>query len=118
MDSYTAATTPPAEKIRRCSCGRRMSSLLHDSHSISVVCRGIDCDADHHCPECTDVDDSVMSKYVAHRISLQRKLQTKRSKKDTVPIPAVAVVAAESAVAEPSALPVLASVSQRFLPLI
>ena len=39
MDSDTAATTPPSWKIRHCSYGRRMSSLIHDFHSISVVCR-------------------------------------------------------------------------------
>ena len=113
MDSDTAATTPPSGKILHCSCGRRTSSLIHDFHSICVVCRGVDCDADHRCPECTDMGDSVMSKYVEHKHSLQRKLQSKHSKQDPVPAPAVAAdaadIAAESAVAEPSSSPVSAS---------
>ena len=39
-------------------------------------------------------------------------MQSKRSKKDPVPAPAVADVAAESAVAEPSSSPVPASVPE------
>ena len=85
MDSDSAATTLLTGKIHRCLCGRRMSSLIHDFHSICV-----DCDAHHRCPECTDVGDSVMSKYIAPKLSLQLKLQSKCSKKDPVPAPAVA----------------------------
>ena len=99
MDSETATNTSPAGKIRRCSCGRKMSSLIHDFHSIC-----------HRCPECTDVGDAVMSKYVTHKLSLQHKLQSKRSKKDPVPAPVVADVATESAVVKLSASPVPASV--------
>ena len=58
--------------------------------------------------------DSVMSKYVAHKRTLQRNLQSKCSKKNPVPAPAAAAdamdIAAEYAVAEPSASPVPASV--------
>ena len=72
MDSDYSSTTPPAGKIRRCSCGRRMSSLQHDFHSTCVVCRGVDCDTDHTCPECKDVGDLVMTKNVVHKMSFQR----------------------------------------------
>ena len=75
-----------------------MSSLIHDFHSICVVCRGVDCVTDHWCPECKDVGDSVMTKYVVHKLSLQRKLQSKHRKKDLAPAP---VVVADVAVTEP-----------------
>ena len=59
--------------------------------------------------------DSVMSKYVAHKHSLQCKLLSKRSKKDPVPTPAVADdaadVAAKFVVAEASSSQVPGSVS-------
>ena len=114
MDSDAATSTPPSGKIHRCSCGRRMGGLIHDFHTVCVICRGIDCDDDHLCPECNDVSNSVMSKYVVHKLSLKCKLQSKCSKKDPVPASAVASdstdVAAESAVAEPAASPVPAPV--------
>ena len=56
-----------------------------------------------------------MSKYVAHKLSQQPKLQSKSNKKDPVPAFAVATdtsdVAAESAVAEPAASPVPAPIA-------
>ena len=111
MDS-DSASTPSSGKIRRCSCGRRMSGLIHDFHTVCILCRGVDCDSDHRCPECTDVTDSVIAKYVAHKLSLQRKLQCKHNKKDPAPIAAVASepldVAAEPAAAEPAASLVVA----------
>ena len=85
MDSDAAASVLPSGKIRRCSCGRRMGGLGHDFHTVGAICRGIDSDADHRCPECTNVTDAVMSNCVAHKLSLQRKLQHKRSRKDPVP---------------------------------
>ena len=88
-----------------------MSSLIHDFHSICVVCRGVDCDRDHRCPKCTDVADSVMTKYVAHKISLQHKLQSKHSKKDPVPAP---VDVADAVVMEPSSSLVPAAVTSVF----
>ena len=53
------------------------------------------------CPECKDVGDLVVTKYVTHKISLQRRLQSKRGKKEPVPDPVVADVAANAAVSEP-----------------
>ena len=76
--------------------------------TLYVVYRDVDCDADHHCPECNDASVS-MSKYLAHKLSLQR------NKKDPVPASAVASdntdVAAEPAVVKPAASPVPASVT-------
>ena len=60
MDSNDTAATPSG-KIRRCPCGRRMSSLQHDFHSVCIVCRGVDCDTDHRCPECNDISDLLMT---------------------------------------------------------
>ena len=78
-----------------------------------VLSVGVLTDADHRCPEHTDMGDLIMSRYVAPKLSLQRKLQSKRGKKDPAPtvIAADATdVVAESAVAEPSLSPVPASV--------
>ena len=47
-----------------------------------------------------------MTKYVAHKLSLQSKLQSKRSKKDPAPVPVVVADAADVAVTEPSSPPV------------
>ena len=45
-DNYNAsAATPPLPgKVRRCLCGRRISSLTYDFHTLCTVCRGRDCD--------------------------------------------------------------------------
>ena len=92
-----------------------MSSVIHDFHSICVVCRGVDCDTDHRCPECKDVGDLVMTKYITNKLSLQRKLQSKRSKKDPVPAPVVGAdavdVAADVVVSETPSSPVPPSVT-------
>ena len=112
--TFFTSTTPAAGKIRRCSCGRRVSSLIHDFHSICIVCRGVDCDTDHRCPKCKDNGDLVMTKYVTHKISLQHKLQSKLSKREPVPAPVVAADAADVAtdvvVSEPPSSPVQPSI--------
>ena len=53
-----------AVKIRRCRCGRRMSSLTRDFHTVCVDCRDFDFDVNNRFIECTDVDDSVMTDYI------------------------------------------------------
>ena len=63
----------------------------NDIHFLCVVCRGVDCDTDDHCPECADMGDVAMTNYVKHKLSLQRKLQSKRKLKETVSVPSVAV---------------------------
>ena len=40
-------------------CKTRMSSLLHDKHSVCVVCRGFDCSLDKHCIECESWPDDL-----------------------------------------------------------
>ena len=64
------------------SCGRRMSSITRDFHSVCIECRGVDCDIDNRCIECTDVDDNTMTEYVKHKLSLRFKLMSKRKLKD------------------------------------
>ena len=44
--SATATAAAAVGRIRRCPCGRRMSSLTHDYHSCCIFCRGIDCTLD------------------------------------------------------------------------
>ena len=60
--AQTAATAAPTTatssgKIHLCSCGRRMSSLSYDHHSICSVCRGFDCTLDNRCEECELISD-------------------------------------------------------------
>ena len=67
----TTATT--VGRIRRCPCGRRMSSLTHDYHSCCIFCRGIDCTLDQRCDECLIVSEIQFNAYVKHQKSLKRK---------------------------------------------
>ena len=54
-----------------------MSSLKFDLHTVCTDCRGIDCDLETRCIECTDVSDLVMQDYVSHKLSLKCKLLAK-----------------------------------------
>ena len=49
MDSDGSSSSSTAAKIRHCRCGRRMSSLGKDFHSVCINCRGIDFDVDNRC---------------------------------------------------------------------
>ena len=48
-----------------------MSSLTRDFHTVCVDCHGVDCDLSNCCVECTDINDSVMTEYVRHKLSLR-----------------------------------------------
>ena len=63
------------------TCKTRMSSLLHDSHSICCACRGHDCSLDVRCSECEDWSEEVMTKYVKYRKSLDSKSKVCKVKK-------------------------------------
>ena len=78
MDVMAAATAAAVGRIRRCPCGRRMSSLMHDYHSRCIFCRGIDCTIDRRCDECLLVFYVQFNAYVKHQNSLKRKLQSKQ----------------------------------------
>ena len=82
MDSDKSSSASPAGKIRSCHCGRRTSSTHKDFHTVCVGCRGIDCDLGNCCIECKDVDDSTMTDYVRHKLSLRCKLQCKHRLKE------------------------------------
>ena len=71
--SSGSSATSPSAKIRNCQCGRRMSSLIRAFHSVCIDCRGIDCDIDTRCIECTDVNDTLMTVYVKYKSSLRCK---------------------------------------------
>ena len=51
-------------------------------HSVCISCWGVDCHVDNCCTACTDVDDVTMTEYVKHRLSLKRKLLSKRKLRD------------------------------------
>ena len=59
-----------------------MSSLFRDFHTVCIDCRGLDCDVDNRCIECTDVDDSAMTECVKDKLSLRHKLKSKHKLKD------------------------------------
>ena len=69
MDSDGSSSASPAAKIRNCQCGRRMSSITRDFHSVCIECRGVNCDIDNRCIECTDVDDNAMTEYCMSSIN-------------------------------------------------
>ena len=74
MDSDCSSLSSPASKICRCFCGKRMSSLKFDFHTVCIECRGVDCDLETRCIECTDISDVAISDYVNHKLSLKKKL--------------------------------------------
>ena len=74
-----AATAAAVGRIRRCPCGRRMSSLTHDYHSCCIFCRSIDCTLDQRCDECLLVSDVQYTVYVKPQKPLKRKLSLNRS---------------------------------------
>ena len=67
--------------------GRRMSSLKFNFHTVCIDCRGVDCDLETRCIECTDVSDMAMSNYVSHKLSLKKKLFAKCKLKALSPLP-------------------------------
>ena len=76
-----AAAATASGKIRRCPCGRWMSSLLHDHHSFCSDCRGFECSRDQRCDECDVISDVQFDAYIKHQRSLKRKLLYKRKSK-------------------------------------
>ena len=59
----------------------RMSSLLHEKHSVCVVCRGFDCSLDKRCNECESLPEDLMCKYLKHQKSLESKIRSCNAKK-------------------------------------
>ena len=64
-----------------CCCGRRMSSLNYDHHSICSYCQGFECTHDNRCEECLLISDVQFAAYFKHQKSLKRKLLSKQRSK-------------------------------------
>ena len=77
MDSDNSSSALLAGKVHTCHCGKRMSSLTNDFHTVCIDWRDVDCDLDHCCVECHDTDDSTMTEYVRHKLTLRRKMLSK-----------------------------------------
>ena len=60
-DSDNSFSSSPVGKVHSCHCGKRMSSITKDFHTVCIDCRGVDCDLDNHCVECTDIDNSTLT---------------------------------------------------------
>ena len=91
-----------------------MSNLKFDFHTVCTDCRGLDCDLETRCIECTDISDVAMSDYVSHNLSLKKKLLAKHKLKapfaPSTVVPDPVIVAGDPPLAElasPSTSPVL-----------
>ena len=62
-------------------CKTRMSSLLHDRHSICNVCCGFVCSFEKLCVECEQWFDECMNEYLKHIRSLESKSKSRKAKK-------------------------------------
>ena len=85
MDSNRSSSSLPAGKIRRCTCGKRMSILKFNFHTVCSGCRGLDCDMETRCIECTDVSDLIMQDCMSHKLSLKSKLLANCKLKESLP---------------------------------
>ena len=83
LDYAMALDASDASDSRRTSdrCKTRMSSLLHDRHSICNVCRGFVCSLEKCCVECESWSDDCMNKYLKHMRSLESKSKSSKAKK-------------------------------------
>ena len=101
--STTSSTTPVDVAARRSChcCTRRISSSIHDKHTICVTCRDVDCSVAVRCVECREWSTESMDEYVRHKRSLISK-----SRKPKVTTPS-----ASSASVTPSESPSLSQVA-------
>ena len=67
-------------------CNNRMSSLLHNKHTVCVVCCGSECSLESRCNECSSVEDELMVKYIKHMKSLASKSKSKAESKKSVDV--------------------------------
>ena len=99
----TTATTVDLYARRSCPrCGRRMSSLQFDKHSLCVVWRDMKCSLASRCKECKSWSKEFMLGYVKHQRSLVTK--GKRIPPSPSPSPPVMVVTTTSLDPSPSEL--------------
>ena len=81
INAAVTTATPTATssgKIHCCPCGRRMSSLSYDHHSICSFCGGFDCTLDNRCEECLLVSGEQFQLYFKHQKSLKRKILSRQ----------------------------------------
>ena len=65
----TSAATDVSARRSCPRCGRRMSSLQFDKHTLCVVCRDMKCSLDTRCKECKAWSKEFMLGYVKHQRS-------------------------------------------------
>ena len=73
-------TTASASSIRMCSCGKRLSRLIHDSHTFCPDCTGHACNLTTRCNHCDSWSEERMKKYLKQQNSLNRKRLSKIKK--------------------------------------
>ena len=78
----SAMSTPAAvdsAALRSCpNCGRRMSSLKHDSHTICSQCRAVSCSVETRCSECKDWSVGAMQDHLKYQRSLARRSSSRK----------------------------------------
>ena len=85
MASDSSADFSDLDSRRTCDLRKtRMSSLLHDKHSVCVVCCRFDCSLDKRCNECESWSEDLMCKYLKHQRSLESKSRSRKAKKPSV----------------------------------
>ena len=65
MDSDCSSSALLTGTVCSCTCGKRMSALKFDFHTVCFDCKGVECDLKTRCFECTDVDNSHLQEYVS-----------------------------------------------------
>ena len=80
MVSDSATDLPDLDSRRTClTCNIRMSSILHDKHTLCISCHGNECAFDNRCSECSAWTDDVMNKYIKYR----KKKKSDKEKEDS-----------------------------------
>ena len=96
----TSAATDVSARRSCPRCGRQMSSLQFDKHTLCVVCRDIKCSLDTRCKECKAWSEEFMLGYVKHQRTLGSK--ARKSTPASSPSPPVTAVTTASLVSLPS----------------
>ena len=68
-------------------CGRMIGSVAKDPHTVCIPCRGEICDVDKRCPECELWDSELVHGAFKHQLSLQRKRNSRSSRKGNTHTP-------------------------------
>ena len=85
LSTGSSSSSAPSSACCNCpKCRSRMSKPVRDSHTVCVICRGVDCSLDSHCDECLEWAMEKMEAYIKHRLVLLCK---ERRRKDSLPKP-------------------------------